>query len=197
MVPNLYIFPKDHKDVQEDGNPKTCPVCGASSTINQELSEWISELLESALKGMEQAEVISTEEMLSCIDDLNETWKEKQFNPEWDEIFVGSLDAEALYPSLDTDRVAKLCGETLVKSGLKIQNVDWKWATSYVALSFKKQWQVNRAGLADCIPRRRYKHGPRPQITSLEEQEGLEKWVRGKGMPDNLSKDQKDRILSW
>ena len=45
VIPNLYIFPKDHKDIQEDGNPKTRQVCGASSTINQELSEWISELL--------------------------------------------------------------------------------------------------------------------------------------------------------
>ena len=88
VIPNLYIFPKDHKDIQEDGNPKTCPVCGASSTINQELSEWISELPESALKGMNQADVISTEEMLSCIDELNEAWKENQFNPGWDEIFV-------------------------------------------------------------------------------------------------------------
>ena len=64
IIPNLYIFPKDHKEVGADGQPKTRPVCGASETMNQELSEWVSELVEAALKGMDSKEMISTEELL-------------------------------------------------------------------------------------------------------------------------------------
>ena len=45
IIPNLYIFPKDHRPVKADGQPKTRPVCGASETINQELSEWVSSLI--------------------------------------------------------------------------------------------------------------------------------------------------------
>ena len=71
IIPNLYIFPKDHKPVKADGQPKTRPVCGASETINQELSEWVSSLTEAALQGTELKEMISTEEVLAHINWLN------------------------------------------------------------------------------------------------------------------------------
>ena len=38
-IPQLYLLLKDHKKVGEDGLPKSRPVCGASCTINQEMSE--------------------------------------------------------------------------------------------------------------------------------------------------------------
>ena len=106
------------------------------------MSEWVSQIVESALKGTVLREMINTEEVLALIDTLNEKWEEEGFNPEDDEIFVGSLDAEALYPSLDTDRVADICGQLVMDSGLIIDNVNWMWASCYVA-SNMKQNEVN------------------------------------------------------
>ena len=80
--------------------------------------------MEPALKGKLQREMINTEEVLAYIYLLNEKWHDEEYQPNQDDIFIGSLDAEALYPSLDTERVSKLCGEILVESGLKIENVD-------------------------------------------------------------------------
>ena len=89
---------------------------------------------------------------------LNEKWKEEEFNPEEDEeIFVGSLDAEALYPSLDTEKVAKLCGKLVSDSGIKIDNVDYRWATTYIAANMTQQ-QVSSENLQHVIPRRRFKY---------------------------------------
>ena len=38
-IPLLYLLLKDHKPEDKDGLPKTRPVCGASTTLNQEMSE--------------------------------------------------------------------------------------------------------------------------------------------------------------
>ena len=110
ILPNLCIFPKDHKPLKPDGQPKTRPVCGASETINQELSEWISTLI------------------------------------------VGSLDAEALYPSLVASEVAKLCGRLVADQGLKVDNVDYKWASVYIACCIEPL-EVRKEGLQDCVPK--------------------------------------------
>ena len=78
--------------------PKTRPVCGTSSSINGELSEWISEILEALSQSIESDEVISSEELLSYVDKLNRLLEETGAPEEG--LCVGSLDVEALYPSL-------------------------------------------------------------------------------------------------
>ena len=42
VLPLLYMMAKDHKETREGELPKCRPVCGASSTMNQEMSEWVS-----------------------------------------------------------------------------------------------------------------------------------------------------------
>ena len=72
VIPNLYLMAKDHKPVGPDGLPKCRPVCAASRSINQEMSEWISQILDAASEGdTESAESCSTEDMLSQLDELN------------------------------------------------------------------------------------------------------------------------------
>ena len=50
--------------------PKSRPLCGASETVNMELYEDISLIIEAALEAQEQREIISTEELLAKVDRL-------------------------------------------------------------------------------------------------------------------------------
>ena len=102
----------------------------------------------------QQGEAISTEDMLSRVDVLNEKWLSEGVSFEEGELFVGSLDATALYPSLDSLKVAKLCGRLATENRLAIENVDYVWAGAYIACNMHPE-QVFREGLSDCVPRRR------------------------------------------
>ena len=87
---------------------------------------------------------------------------------------MGSLDAEALYPLLDSLKVAKLCGRLATENKLAIENVDYVWAGAYIACNMHPE-QVFREGLSDCVPRRRYTSGQSPKIGSLMKNDVLEK----------------------
>ena len=69
---------KDHKEVGPDGEPKTCPVCTALQTMNMEMSEWVTGILDAVLETKEEHEVISTEEMLHKIYKLNMAWQSRK-----------------------------------------------------------------------------------------------------------------------
>ena len=100
-----------------------------------EISEWVTKILESSLESQETFEVISTEEMLAKIDPVNQNWQETGSVPNPEDVTVASLDAEALYPSLDVQQCSKLCGQLIRDSQMSISGVDYKWAGLYVALN--------------------------------------------------------------
>ena len=90
---------------------------------------------------MPTEEVISSEELLSFLGDVIEEIEEKG-TPE-EGLCVGSLDAEALYPSLDIEIGAELCKEKIIQSEMEFEGVDMRWATVYCALNMT-QAQINR-----------------------------------------------------
>ena len=53
-----------------NGKPKSRPVCGPSSSLNGEISEWLADILDSVNESEDTEEVISSEELLSYLDDL-------------------------------------------------------------------------------------------------------------------------------
>ena len=85
---------KDHKKRGEDGLFPTRPVCGANRSPNGELSEWISDIIDAAIEVRGTSESISTEDLLSLIDSM--AGKIRDDNLERDDLFIGSLDVEAL-----------------------------------------------------------------------------------------------------
>ena len=130
-------MPKDHKKaVPGTIDPQTRPVCGASDSINGELSETTSDILDAASDALETVEVTSTEDLLGKLEEVNEILKTKK-TPE-EGYFVGSLDAKALYPSLDIRKCSRIAAERVIQSGVEIQGVNWEWATVYVALNMPK-----------------------------------------------------------
>ena len=98
-IPNLYLLAKDHKELEPNGDPKTRPVCTASETMNIELSEWVTDVVEAALATGFQTEVISTEEKMKKIDDVKSKWRTEETNVTEDNVSIVSLDAVSLYPS--------------------------------------------------------------------------------------------------
>ena len=146
--------PKDHKPDGPGGLPKTRPLYGAHRTMNGKLSEWIADVVEAAIsaKGTSK-ESISTEDVLSIVDKVALQILNQNLNQE--DLFVGSLDAEALYPSLNIDKTAKLIGELIGEAGLKWEGVDFRWASIYVAMEMD-EYEVIRRNLQHLIPRRRH-----------------------------------------
>ena len=48
---------------------------------------------------------------------------------------MGSLDVEALYPSIDVDLAASIVKSKIMESPLKLEGVDWRWILIYIKLT--------------------------------------------------------------
>ena len=92
-IPVVSLLVKDHKELTETGEPQVRPVCGVSSSINGDMSEWLSSILYALADNPDGAVVISSEEMLGKIDDLNVILGKSDM-PE-DGLYIGSLDVKA------------------------------------------------------------------------------------------------------
>ena len=64
---------------------------------------------------------------------------------------------KALYPSLEIERCARICGERVEGTAMNFQGIDYKWATKYIALNMK-QHEITRADLQRIVPRKLAKH---------------------------------------
>ena len=93
----LSILRKDHKPADdEEIGPPGRPVCGGDVSYNKRLSHLISTILADVYKE-EETVCASTEELLAEVEKLN---RDGELN---DMDIIGSMDVEALYPSLDID----------------------------------------------------------------------------------------------
>ena len=115
----LAILRKDHKQSENDFiGPPGRPVCGGDVSYNKRLSHLMSMMLRDVYIG-ERTVCASTEELLAEVSRLNQEGIDSTY-------IVGSMDVEALYPSLDIDfTVEKVC-EVLYDSRVNIEGVDTK-----------------------------------------------------------------------
>ena len=162
----LSVLRKDHKPYEDEFiGPPGRPVCGGDVSYNKRLSHLISMLLTDVYRG-EKTVCSSTEELLAEVRKLNDEGID-------DLDIVGSMDVEALYPSLDIDfTVEKVC-EVLYESAVKFEGVDYKELGLYLSL-VKNDDELRRMGLLDVCPKRRYRRGPRPNITGCGTKEDAE-----------------------
>ena len=117
---------------------------------------------------------------------------------------IGSMDVEALYPSIQINRSAKLVGEIVRESGVKIENVDYQTAATYIA-SNSSRTDISKWGMEKIIPKRRHKKGTRPGPTTGElhkrrrydsngeEKESESKWV---AVRKELSEKEKRQMVA-
>merc|ERR1711954_361651 len=132
--------------------------------------------------------------MLSMIDTTNRKWIESGKKVDPKEIFIGSLDAAALYPSLKTRKCAKLVGEYIRKNKLQFEGVNMKWATLYIALN-SEPWKINSWRMGKIIPQRRFTNGPRPCMKGADDPmcEYRCKWPTH---PDKLTPEEQRLVMS-
>ena len=111
-----------------------------------------------------------------------------------DDLLVMSLDAEALYPSLQIQDVAKMCAERVANSNLEFQGVNWKWAAIYAALAFP-ELEILRQGLADVVPRRKAKSGGEPTVLTVTTDDKKCRWKFHKA-PETYNEEEKRRVMA-
>ena len=168
-IPPLAMLPKDHKPVQGP-IPATRPVCLCTSSINLRPSDILSEVLAPIAREEEKyIESESTEECLYHVDEANRLVREERSSGELveGELIVGSMDIEALYPSIEVNRSAKIVSEMVSESKVQIENVDFETAVVYIASNSSKA-QVYDWGMSQYIPKRKSKTGTRPGPTTGE-----------------------------
>ena len=108
----------------------------------------------------------STEELLAEVNRLNEEGIDSTY-------IVGSMDVEALYPSLDIEfTVEKVC-EVLYNSRVNIEGVDYKELGLYLSL-VKSEDELRNIGILASCPKRRARRGPRPNLTGCGTNEDRE-----------------------
>jgi hypothetical protein len=83
----------------------------------------------------------------------------------WVPVLVGA-DVEALYPNLSDLDAALICYQAVIETEIEFQNINYKLATKYIAISMTAQEQ-RLSPLAGILPRRTTTSATRPGVTSL------------------------------
>ena len=99
IIPQLNLTQKDHKQYEGDVHP-THPICTVRSTINQRVSDLTTDILQSLFKAEDTVEASSMEDFLHRVDQINNKILARDIKS--DDLIVGSMDMESLYPTLET-----------------------------------------------------------------------------------------------
>ena len=118
-------------------------------------------------KSEETCEVISTEDLISKVDDLNKRILDCDIDS--DKIMVGSLDVKALYSSIDTKKASRICKERITKSPLTVEGIDYKWAGIYLAITMTPLEKAE-AKVQGILPRRTFKGGTPPSVKTDQQE---------------------------
>ena len=82
------------------------------------------EILGAATKADPTCEAISTEDMISKMDDLNRRIQNGEVKPR--RLMTGSLDVSALYPSINTKIAGRIVRDRVAKSKMQVEGVEYK-----------------------------------------------------------------------
>ena len=108
-------------------------------------------MVDPAKELIDDIETISSEELAGLMDKLvEEQLLEGRDNSD---LMALSLDANALYPSLDIEKTSRIVAKRVVNSGLKFEVVNCTWTAKYVALNLNKT-EIIRRGLYKIIQRK-------------------------------------------
>ena len=158
-IPPFYGMRKDHKHVpsgEEDRGPRVRPVCGAKDCGTRRAS-YLQCLLFSRLLSGEETNCKSTEELLQEFERVN---REEDVQKTW---VVGSLDVDALYPSLDIERCAEVVSRKLFESDITFKGLSWKEIALYLRFHMSEDAIVeNHYG--KYLPQRKRKRGRKPEF---------------------------------
>ena len=186
QVPSLNQLVKDHK-----ATLKTRPVARAQAAQapNGPLGDLVGEILTpfiEAADSKDRTEVISTEELLHKVEEVN---KRISKNGMKGGIFqragssvVGSMDVDSFYPNIDIDVAAEEAKLEVIESEVTVEGVDTDEVALFLACSMTQE-EIDLEGLTNVVPKRRCNKGPRPGLTSKAITGGMV--VRGKAQNES------------
>ena len=165
LAPPLYGMPKVFPAGQEDLGPPLRSVCGATESINGSLSDFLTEIL--TLVGdradTSKTNCLSTEEMVEALSSYN-CQAETTTNSE-----IFSMDVQAMFPNLDTKKVARVVAEEFLSLDLEIE-VDTLEVSLYLAIKFqgKRRKELVDQGLEQVVHTRKFQKSCTILITTDE-----------------------------
>ena len=113
-IPPLSLLIKDHKPVKQGELPKTRPVIASQASMNIHMNNLLSEIIEPIANITGGAEKISTEDMLSEVDKVNNLLLEasksanEKVKREISNLVLIGADATALFPGLMKENTSEI-----------------------------------------------------------------------------------------
>ena len=165
----MYFMYKDHKN---EGGWR--PVVSGCNSNTLGLSNVLSDLVESVCESMKNLyEVLSSEDMLSRIEDFNkkiEEEKKRRGDDAWDWrqewTLIGS-DVVSLFPSLTAENTSKCVRRQATKSDIEWTNIDEDWLRLYIHMNI--QFSSDISQIEHLLPKKRQgKRGVEPGMNSTE-----------------------------
>ena len=106
---------------------------------------------------------------------------------------VLSLDANALYPSLDVQKTSRIVARRVVESNLKFNDVNYTWAAKYIALNLSRTEIIKRV-LYRIILRKKATGGMAPSVLTITTDQKKERW-KWITMPDKYTETDRRKVM--
>jgi hypothetical protein len=145
LPPILYCTPKDHKVLkpgEEHLGPPGRPICGAREAPNAQLSMLLAHVINAAvddLKKTQDTESCSTEDMIAALEQLNNNNDIPEEQQQEQQLIIGSMDVEALYPSLCAVESSLVVYRLILGYAHKMEGTKWIEAARYLALTCNRE----------------------------------------------------------
>ena len=164
--PAKYGLRKDHKAVvpgQEKVGPPLRDIVGATEAPNSRFGHFMSMLINDYAYSLDDShECVSSEEMNFAFEKFNNLDQHTRIK-----CSVISMDVKALYPSMEWDAIVAAVKEMILKSKMKIENVDWREVAKYIAVEIPAE-EIEKEGLSLVIPKRKGNPGRKRTINFLQ-----------------------------
>jgi hypothetical protein len=86
------------------------------------------------------------------------------------------MDVKALYPSMEWDAIVAAVKEMILKSKMKVDNVDWREVAKYIAVEIPSE-EIEKEGLSLVIPKKKGRPGRKRTINFLQNKKNDSKWT--------------------
>ena len=172
-IPDLYALIKDHKTMVAGEPVKSRPVCGALESPNGQLSNILSEVINTLtiVEDKLGTECRSSEEMRAAIKEANQKGGESNMpllaSEGGAEVrVIGSTDFKSYYQRLPVKRAAKIVARMAEESELDLKTDDIELGL-FLASTLRRE-EVEAMGLKEVVQERLHNAGAAPGITSRE-----------------------------
>ena len=124
--PPIYGLPKDHKVVEDGQDHPLRPVCGANNGPGARISYLLAQIITPCNDAAGCDLVSSTEDLQASIQEFN-----KLPECERENVVAFSMDAKALYPSIEIDRSADVVYDLMMETDIEYRNISEDEITRY------------------------------------------------------------------